>query len=85
MLQSNEDLLGLVNALLEVYRFESGKLTLCKTVFPVKDLVEQCYTELKPLAVKKNLKFEVTFDMPDNLHILADRAEIKRVITEKNR
>ena len=26
MLQSNEDLLGLVNALLEVYRFESGKL-----------------------------------------------------------
>ena len=81
MLQSNEDLLGLVNALLEVYRFESGKLTLCKTVFPVKDLVEQCYTELKPLAVKKNLKFGVTFDMSDNLHILADRAEIKRVIT----
>lgn len=81
MLQSNEDLLGLVNALLEVYRFESGKLTLCKTVFPVKDLVEQCYTELKPLALKKNLKFDVTFDMPDNLHICADRAEIKRVIT----
>lgn len=81
MLQSNEDLLGLVNALLEVYRFESGKLTLCKTVFPVKDLVEQCYTELKPLAVKKNLDFDVTFDMPDDLHILADRAEIKRVIT----
>ena len=31
MLQSNEDLLGLVNALLEVYKFESGKLSLCKT------------------------------------------------------
>ncbi len=81
MLQSNEDLLGLVNALLEVYRFESGKLSLCKTAFPVKDLVEQCYTELKPLADKKNLKFSVTFELPDNLHIYADRAEIKRVIT----
>lgn len=81
MLQSNEDLLGLVNALLEVYRFESGKLTLCKTAFAVKDLVEQCYSELKPLAEKKNIDFSVFFELEDNLHILADRAEIKRVIT----
>lgn len=81
MLQSNEDLLGLVNALLEVYRFESGKLTLCKTAFPVKDLIEQCYAELKPLAAKKGLDFSVKYELSDDLHILADRAEIKRVIT----
>ncbi len=81
MLQSNEDLLGLVNALLEVYRFESGKLTLCKTVFPVKELIEQCYSELLPLSEKKDLKFTVTFELADNLHITADKAEIKRVIT----
>ena len=81
MLQSNEDLLGLVNALLEVYRFESGKLSLCKTVFPVKDLIEQSYSELKPLAEKKNLEFVVDFELDDDVHILADRAEIKRVIT----
>lgn len=81
MLQSNEDLLGLVNALLEVYRFESGKLTLCKTVFPVKDLVEQCYEELKPLAESKNIKFNLEFELENNLHITADRGEIKRVIT----
>ncbi len=81
MLQSNEDLLGLVNALLEVYRFESGKLTLCKTVFPVKDLIEQSYSELKPLAEKKNLEFDIEFEMDDDVYILADRGEIKRVIT----
>lgn len=81
MLHSNEDLLGLVNALLEVYRFESGKLTLCKTVFQVKDLVEQCYSELTPLAEKKNLNFTLKFELPDDLHITADRGEIKRVIT----
>lgn len=81
MLQSNEDLLGLVNALLEVYRFESGKLELCRTNFPVKDLIEQCYLELKPLAEKKNLKFEVEYDLPESLLINADKAEIKRVIT----
>lgn len=81
MLQSNEDLLGLVNALLEVYRFESGKLTLCKTSFPIKDLVEQCYTELLPLAEKKSLDFKLNFELIDDTHIFADRAEIKRVIT----
>ncbi len=80
MLHSNEDLLGLVNALLEVYRFESGKLTLCKTLFPVKDLVTQCYEELKPLAEKKNIEFNLDCDIPDNLEITADKSEIKRVI-----
>lgn len=81
MLKSNEDLLGLVNALLEVYRFESGKLELCKTLFPVKDLVEQCYDELKPLADKKNIKFILnTAELADRTEIYADKAELKRVI-----
>ena len=80
MLQINEDLLGLVNALLEVYRFESGKLELCKTVFNVKDLAKQCYDELKPLADKKDIDFSLECDLDDNLEICADRAEIKRVM-----
>lgn len=80
MLQSNEDLLGLVNALLEVYRFESGKLNLCKTVFSIGDLVSQCYEELEPLSKKKNISFNLHSDIDENLLIDADRAEIKRVI-----
>lgn len=80
MLQSNEDLLGLVNALLEVYRFESGKLTLCKTIFPVKNLVVQCYEELKPLADRKNIEFSLVCDIDESLEIIADKSEIKRVI-----
>ncbi|MBD5401192.1 response regulator [bacterium] len=81
MLQSNEDLLGLVNALLEVYRFESGKLSLCKTVFSINDLVTQCYEELEPLSKKKNISFKLHSDIDGDLLIDADRAEIKRVIT----
>jgi len=80
MLQSNEDLLGLVNALLEVYRFESGKLSLCKTNFRVLDLITQCYEELKPLAEKKNIKFTLECEISDETEIFADKAEIKRVI-----
>ena len=80
MLQSNEDLLGLVNALLDVYRFESGKLTLCKTIFSVRDLVQQCYEELKPLAARKNLEFNLDCSFDDKLEIYADKSQVKRVI-----
>lgn len=81
MLQSNEDLLGLVNALLEVYRFESGKLSLCKTNFPVKNLVSQCFDEIKPLADAKNIGLELEYETSQDPYIYADRGEIKRVIT----
>lgn len=81
MQKSNEDLLGLVNALLEVYKYESGKLTLCKTNFLLKDLVEQCYRELQPLAGNKKIQFDLKFNPDDNIIINADRGEIRRVIT----
>lgn len=81
MLQSNEDLLGLVNALLEVYRFDSGKLELCKTVFSPRMLVEQCVEELTPLAEKKNISVVFECDFDDKLEVYADKGELKRVIT----
>lgn len=81
MQKSNEDLLGLVNALLEVYKYESGKLNLCKTNFLLKDLITQCYNELAPLAKNKNIEFNLNFGPEDDLTISADRGEIRRVIT----
>lgn len=81
MQKSNEDLLGLVNALLEVYKYEAGKLNLCKTNFLLKDLVVQCFRELEPLAKNKNIEFNLNFKANENLTINADRGEIRRVIT----
>ncbi len=80
MQKSNEDLLGLVNALLEVYKYDSGKLNLCKTNFLFKDLVSQCYSELLPLANNKNIEFNLKYNPPEDLAINADRGEIRRVI-----
>lgn len=81
MQKSNEDLLGLVNALLEVYKYDSGKLELCKTNFLLKDLVNQAFNELAPLAKNKNIEFNLNFTSEENLTINADRGEIRRVIT----
>ena len=81
MRKSNEDLLGLVNALLEVYKYEAGKLDLCRTNFLLKDLVTQCFDELETLAKNKNIEFNLKFNADEGLTINADRGEIRRVVT----
>ena len=79
MQKSNQDLLGLVNALLEVYKYDADKLVLTKTNFNMYSLVEQVYNELSSLAKMKNIEFLI--DCTDkSLEINADRSEIRRVI-----
>ena len=79
MQKSNEDLLGLVNALLEVYKYDAEKLVLTKTNFPIYLLVEQVYNELLPLAKSKNIEFKIDCSNKEMI-INADRSEIRRVI-----
>ena len=79
MQKSNEDLLGLVNALLEVYKYDAEKLVLTKTNFNICNLVEQTYNELLPLAQSKNIDFSIDCDEKD-IEINADRSELRRVI-----
>lgn len=79
MQKSNEDLLGLVNALLEVYKYDADKLELTKTNFNIYNLVEQVYNELQPLAQTKEIEFKIECTNKD-LTINADRSEIRRVI-----
>lgn len=77
MKKSNEDMLGLVNALLEVYRYESGRLFLCKTQFCVNKLIKKCAKELEPLLGDK----KIVFDFENNEFIInADINEIRRVV-----
>ncbi len=79
MQKSNQDLLGLVNALLEVYKYDADKLTLAKTDFNIYNLVKQVYDELSPLAKSKNIDFILDTDINDT-EINADRSELRRVI-----
>ena len=79
MYKSNEDLLGLVNALLEVYKYDADKLVLTKTNFNIYNLVQQVYDELLPLAQSKNIEFIIDTELSDT-EIYADRSELRRVI-----
>ncbi|MCQ2739914.1 MAG: ATP-binding protein [bacterium] len=79
MRKSNEDLLGLVNALLEVYKYDAEKLNLNKTDFDICELTNLVRDELMPLAIKKNINVILNCP-PDGVIINADRSEIRRVI-----
>ncbi len=79
MQKSNEDLLGLVNALLEVYKYDAEKLVLNKSEFNIYELAKQVYDELQPLAITKNLDFSIECERK-GMEITADRGELRRVI-----
>lgn len=78
MLISNKDMLGLVNALLEVYKYESGKLVLCKDKFSLNELILQSIWEIKPLLDKKKISINYK---EDKIDIWADKQEIRRVLS----
>ncbi|MBR6162481.1 response regulator [bacterium] len=80
MKKSNQDMLGLVNTLLEVYKYESGKMTTVKTVFEFEKLVDECAEQVKSLAESKNIEIVKCFNLEKDLKIEADRNEIRRVI-----
>ncbi len=80
MKKSNQDMLGLVNALLEVYKYESGKLQILKSNFLLNELINQCYDEIKPLAINKNIELIKSIEKTNDVEIFADKNELRRVI-----
>ncbi len=80
MKKSNEDMLGLVNTLLEVYKYESGRLKLVKTPFMFNKLIDECIEQVKPIADSKNQVINKLYNNIDEYKIIADRNEIRRVI-----
>lgn len=80
MKKSNEDMLGLVNTLLEVYKYESGRLKLVKINFLFNLLIDECVEQIRPIAESKNQKIVVNYNNIGSYEIFADRSELRRVI-----
>ncbi len=80
MKKSNEDMLGLVNTLLEVYKYESGRLNLVKTPFDFSALTDECIEQVISIAQSKNQVIEKNYINLNSAQIVADRNEIRRVI-----
>jgi NtrC-family two-component system sensor histidine kinase KinB len=78
LIQSNREMLGLVNVLLEVYKYESGRQKLILDTLNINELLEQVCQELSALAQsREQLLTPPESTMP--LRVLGDKQELKRV------
>ncbi|NJM17861.1 MAG: hybrid sensor histidine kinase/response regulator [Richelia sp. RM2_1_2] len=85
MITSNDDLLNMVNSLLEVYRYEADCKQINLDKVNIYDLINDVVQELTPLAEEKQLTLKLNLAnetlLDNEFTIIADRIEIKRVLT----
>ncbi|MEL6438197.1 MAG: hybrid sensor histidine kinase/response regulator [Cyanobacteria bacterium J06621_8] len=80
IISSNDNLLAMLNTLLETHQYELGQKTLSFIPVNLQQLIAEVVTELKPLALAKNLELRgnLETDVPE---VKGDRLELRRVIT----
>ena len=78
MLNSNDDLLSIVNKLLTVYQLEAGKVEFERCDIDLPTLVQECLNEMLLLASNKSIKLNNhVSELPS---IKGDSEQIKRVL-----
>ncbi len=81
--QSNRELLGLVNVLLEVYKYESGRQKLILDTVDLTDLATGIVQELTALANNREQTLQLALDPvagPGGFKVRGDKQELKRVL-----
>ena len=77
---TNDDLLRIINNLLEIYQYESGKSELKLEENNLKDMINSVVRTLKPLA--EDQKSDISVNIEENLpSVMVDRSEIQRVLS----
>lgn len=86
IIESNKNLLQMVNTVLEVYRHDAGYKSLTFISLDWKGMIKKVVQQLKPLASKKGL--DLRLDLEDKadddnakISLIGDRLEIRRVLT----
>lgn len=84
---SNRSCLSLVNGLLEVYRYDSGEVSLVFETFNLLKLLQETVGELQSLAQEKSITLSVSSPLSAEIDdadaeamVYADRLEIKRAL-----
>ena len=80
IVNSNQNMLEMLNTLLETHHYELGQKTLSFIPVDLQQLIQEIVIELKPLAIEKELNLEA--DLADGVaKIKGDRLELRRVFT----
>lgn len=80
IVSSNENMLEMLNTLLETHQYELGQKILSFIEIDIEQLIREIVTELKPLAIEKEISLEFK-TAPSVSFVKGDRLELRRVIT----
>jgi two-component system sensor histidine kinase/response regulator len=85
MIRSNQNLLGMVNTLLEVSRFEAGQKNMSFETCNMVEIIQEIVQELSPLAEEKEIYVKIDTskldtDSENAGFVTGDRMELRRVI-----
>ena len=78
---SAPSLVNLVGDVLDMTRYDYGKVELQDTEFSLAELIEELLRQLKPLAYAKGLALGTPVVVPTELRLRADRTKLSRVLT----
>jgi two-component system chemotaxis sensor kinase CheA len=73
------DLLFLINDILDISKIEAGELTLNLSKTDINELIEDLVSEMKPLAIEKNLVLQIN-NLSNNITLLSDSHRIKQIL-----
>lgn len=77
--KNNQNLLGMIQSLLEVYRYQSGAQSLYLDSVDMRILIARCVDDMAPLVEKQGLEISTSFE-EGSLFALADQTAIRRVL-----
>ena len=78
IINAGRHLLNLVNEVLDLARIESGRLDICLEPTDLASLVQDCATQIRPLAAQRHIRIDL--EMPEICFVDADAARLKQVL-----
>ena len=80
ILKGGRHLLGLIDEVLDIARIEAGRLRLSLEPVPVKQVVDDLRSLVRPLAAERNIRLQVESPDTANFYALADRQRLNQVL-----
>lgn len=77
---SSEHLLQIVNEILDYNRIISGKFTFANQPFPIRKLLEEVISVMKPQAEHKQLRMRTEIELHDVEYIVGDAFRLKQIL-----
>ena len=80
VIDNGNALLELINSILDLARIESGRLSLEKIPFDLRDIIERCVETLAVRAQEKNLKLTIDIAPDVDLKLVGDSLRLRQIL-----